>query len=230
MIDSLARYLPTSRVLEPCMRYVNAYIQSNDPLQRKAAFGALTVLARGCCDVLVEHAEQLVPYVLFTCTHTSSLHSSVFCLLISVVCFCFLQRQSTLFYEFDARFHFEFWFGVVIQRIHWSQCWSTTHRLSHTWTICRFSLFCFHSFTPSLEHNLIRTFYLLLRIYPWHSQLSWNDTSFTVESDDGIWWGSSGTCLLFACCICWKSWCVCEVFWNFNMWTELFVDWELDVV
>lgn len=63
VIDSLARFLPTTCILEPCMRYINAYIQSSDPLQRKAAFGALTVLSRGCCDVLSEHADQLLPYL-----------------------------------------------------------------------------------------------------------------------------------------------------------------------
>lgn len=81
MIDSLARFLPTKRILEPCMRYINEYIQSSDPLKRKAAFGALTVLARGCCDVLAEYAEQLVPYVflftLMSILYTYSLFASL---------------------------------------------------------------------------------------------------------------------------------------------------------
>jgi vesicle coat complex subunit len=59
----MCKYLKSSKVVEPVMKYVHEYVQSPNAHARKAAISALTVLVRNCSDALQEKLSALLPYV-----------------------------------------------------------------------------------------------------------------------------------------------------------------------
>eukprot|EP00029_Vermamoeba_vermiformis_P008700 TRINITY_DN4146_c0_g1_i1.p1 TRINITY_DN4146_c0_g1~~TRINITY_DN4146_c0_g1_i1.p1 ORF type:complete len:813 (+),score=278.89 TRINITY_DN4146_c0_g1_i1:130-2568(+) len=63
VIDSMCKYLKSSKVVEPVMKYVHEYVQSPNPHARKASISALTVLVRNCADALQEKLGALLPYL-----------------------------------------------------------------------------------------------------------------------------------------------------------------------
>eukprot|EP01121_Diplochlamys_sp_Union-15-3_P014430 TRINITY_DN4596_c0_g1_i1.p1 TRINITY_DN4596_c0_g1~~TRINITY_DN4596_c0_g1_i1.p1 ORF type:complete len:1095 (-),score=205.07 TRINITY_DN4596_c0_g1_i1:21-3005(-) len=63
LLDSLGKYLPTSKILSPAMMYVDEYTKSNNAFQRRAALSSLMALANGCNDIMSQNLENLLPYL-----------------------------------------------------------------------------------------------------------------------------------------------------------------------